>query len=490
MPLKLQEVHDFEGRRLRGEEVFPRDSTPPNIVEILDFMPGELGAWLVIEILRAREVSAREIRAVEYLLSQVGERAAKSLSQALAHNQIHMQGPTLWGRVKKRKFREQEWLPIRKIISSESDIFFRGYQDVIPKIEIIHADLDIEQLAISHTFPEAIVSECENMRTFIGSDIFVDSFENIYLDNNSWFGARSHNLINDTMLMARSYSKVIVRDRMLNKVKVKSGFWLGYPLMNAWGHWMHEGMLRIEIFSRHPEFEKIPLIVSSDVPVNFLETAKLIFPNITFLKFRNSTQLEVDRLLIAPSRTYHPHNVHWSLADEQLRLNGDPEISISFSERVRDRVTALSSQKEVTLFPSHVHIDRTHAAYRPSRNAATLRELAHRNKYFSVDPGSLSTIDQLSLFVGAERIFGQTGSGLYLTQASQMYSRSLFVGSDFSHDWAGLAYSCQASTKGSVKFVLGQRDYVGVGFSERLYHQDFSLSDTAFQKIEEFLSSE
>jgi hypothetical protein len=375
---------------------------------------------------------------------------------------------------------------VREIESLETSIYFPAQVELIPELKIMHADLQNSYPPVTYNFPDARIVVGKNISTFIGSDIFIDKNEIVYLDNNSWLGARSHNLINDSMLMARSSEKVMIHHRNDVDVILPAAFWLGYPLMNAWGHWMHEGMMRIEIFSRHPDFIRVPVVIPDDVPEGFCETARLIYPSITFLKYKNGSHLMTSRLYVSPSRTFHPHNVFWSKDDEMLRLNGDPKIAIEFSKRVRSRISVIKKNDVGAEFPSKVHVSRSHASYRASSNSELYSKLAEENGFFSVDPGSLTSLEQLFLFSGSSRLFGQSGSGFYLATVAKPNSESLLVGSDFSHDWAGLAYAYKCCTGGDMNFVLGKRDIVGSGFSELMYQQDFTLSHEAVERIKDF----
>jgi hypothetical protein len=478
-------VMKFESVRLQGEQVFPEGVNSPNISHVLKSLPGESGAWLVVEILRSRTISIDEARRVEDLAHQLNFRAAKSVSQAYAHNQLHFQH-NFAKRIRRKKFISHKWLPVREIDSLETSIYFPAYTDSIPELTIMHADLQNSHFPVTYDFPDARIVIGKNISTFIGSDIFMDCNERVYLDNNSWLGARSHNLINDTMLMARSPKEVIIRSRNDVDITLPAAFWLGYPLMNAWGHWMQEGMMRIEIFSRHPDFIQVPVVIPDDVPEGFCETARLIYPSIRFLRYKNGSHLMTSRLYIAPSRTFHPHNVFWSKDDETLSLNVDPNIAIEFSKRVRSRVSIIKKSEGSPEFPSKVHLSRSNASYRASRNSELFSKLAEDNGFLSVDPGNLTSLEELFLFSGSSRLFGQAGSGFYLATVAKPNCQSLLVGSDFSHDWAGLAYAFKRCTEGDMNFVLGKRDFVGSGFSERLYHQDFTLSNNAVKRIKEF----
>lgn len=485
MAFDYRVIETCELRRLQGEEVFPDGFDSPNISHVLKSLPGELGAWLVVEILRSRNISIVEARLVEDLVKQLNFRAAKSVSQAYAHNHLHLQH-NFAKRLRQKKFISHGWLPVREIESLETSIYFPAYTDSIPELTVMHADLQNSYPSVTYNFPDARIVVGKNISTFIGSDIFMYGGEKVYLDNNSWLGARSHNLINDSMLLARSPQQVILRDRNDVDIILPAAFWLGYPLMNAWGHWMHEGMMRIEIFSRHPDFIQVPVVIPDDVPEGFCETARLIYPGIRFLRYKNGSHLVTKKLYISPSRTFHPHNVFWSKDDETLRLNGDPNIAIEFSKRVRSRVSEIKKSEGSPDFPSKVHVSRSNASYRASRNSELFSKLAGDNGFFSVDPGNLTSLEQLFLFSGSSRLFGQSGSGFYLATVAKPNSQSLLVGSDFSHDWAGLAYAYKRCTGGQMNFVLGKRDFVGRGFSERLYHQDFSLSNEAVKRIKDF----
>ena len=99
----------------------------------------------------------------------------------------------------------------------------------------------------------------------------------------------------------------------------------------------------------------------------------------------------------------------------------------------------------------------------------------------------MSSEEELFLFLGAKEIFGQIGSGLFLSFLAQTGCKVLCVGSDFSHDANGWADMVEKVTGGKVDFILGKRDFIADGFSEGLYHQDFTISAEAIEQINSYL---
>ena len=249
-----------------------------------------------------------------------------------------------------------------------------------------------------------------------------------------------------------------------------------------------EGLFRIETFSRHEYFSTTPILIAEDVPESFTDFILAIYPEAKFLRIPAGTKVFTSDLIISPMRTFQPHNIFWSRNDENLKCNGEYQIARDIRNRVRDRYLGQVEFENVRKFPEKVFLSREKSLYRKSGVHERLEQIARESGYFVIDPGSLAPEDEILLFVGAQKIVGQTGSQMFLAFLAEERSNIVVIGSDFVHDAAGWAEMFKITTSGKVQFILGERNYISEGFSEPLYHQDFTLSEEGFKAIQSKLS--
>ncbi len=480
-------INQLEVKRLRGEEVFSSNTFQVAITDVIDCLPGELGAWLIVEILRSRRISRRERRAIDLLKPLISERAKKALNQALAHNWLHFKNAFLQSFSLYAK--TLPWKNIREISKSNCLKYYDEYSLTVPPISVLHSDAPRKLWSGKSKVESAILIETQDIGTIIGSDIFLNFKGEVFLDNNAHEGAKSENHINDSTLLAMNSTHCLLSNLNENFLDIDRGFWLGYPLLDAWGHWVFEGLFRLEVFARHPEFSRMPVIISDTIPSNFTDLASKIYPGITFLRLEPGRTVLTNSLFIAPIRSFQPHNIHWSKNSENFKYNGDPELAKDIRQRCLQLFQTPARSQVKKKYPEKIYIARTESLYRKSRVTQILDEIAEINGFYKVDPGLLASDEELSLFLGAKEIFGQSGSGMFLSFLAQVGCKVICVGSDFSHDASGWADMVKKTTGGKVDFILGKRDFIAEGFSEGLYHQDFTLSTEAIELINSYLNN-
>lgn len=368
---------------------------------------------------------------------------------------------------------------IRSARTTRRTTVYARYTLSVPPITVLHADCPRPYDVIAYPVAPGEVLRLRDAVLTVGSDV-LQSQGRYYVDNNAWPGARSQNLVNDSRLLALNKDRAIVATSDQVIEHVDQAIWLGFPMLENWGHWVYEGLLRLEVLAQEVDFADLPILVPASVPHSFFEVAQTVFPAARFRQVPHGSILAIDECVYSPLRTYHAHNVFWSPDDEKLRLNGEPQVGMAFRKRVR-RELGWSPDRSVP--KQRIYLDRSLASYRTSRNAERMRSIAERAGFKVVDPGGLSPVEQLTMFLEAGAVWGQTGSGFFLTPLAAEGCSVMMVGSDFSQDWAGLALVVQRNTLNAPVFVLGERDFVAPGFSERLYHQDFTLSEEAWRHI-------
>jgi len=485
--LKRSVAQYFERRRLRGQRTFFGFFSllsPRFILWVMPLAP-DMGGYLLATKLREGPASAKTLlkilAALENLeIGQLSDHEHRTIIQSIARKLLEITpGPIREKVVDKIHANDIRVLPIRLAQNKAREIFYKSYVLEVDPFDVIHRDFAYRHPSRrSYKVGSGEVISLQDCWAVIDSDI-IKSEENSYVDINQWQGSKNHNLINDANLLAIDVSKrkAIVESRTLTPIHYDQANWLGSPMLGSWGHFVYEGLLRLELLDRNQSMQ-LPTIISSQVPDEFKRLASVIFPNVTFQSHHSGQSITAKQLRVAPLRSFHPHNLHYTRRGENLRLNGEPELF----EALRNRVRRAVSSTENT--PKRVFLDRAHANYRITRNQDRMRSIAVSHGYAIVDPGSLEPLEQLSLFLQVETLWGQTGSGFFLAPLAKEGTEMLMIGSDFSHDWDGLAQAIRNSTGKKINLITGKRDFVSKGFSEGLYHQDFRLSEIAWSKID------
>jgi hypothetical protein len=484
-------VSFLETRRLRGQEVFKGPLSlfgPKILMRVYPMAVG--GAYLLASRIREKDCKKPElVLASQNLLGGGIEQtsAHKYLSQAIAYRLTKQKHGLAKDEILTNlQAKEVKITPLSDVAVAARTQHFAPYDLIVKRFNVIHQDHGYRH-SILESYPIAVgeVVLVANAVGIIESDL-IESNGEWFVDLNSWPGAENHNLINDSSLLVVNLEKQVgIQGKPSGKVVTyESAAWLGSPMLSSWGHFVYEGLARLELLCRDDSLKDTPFLVSSKIPASFLALAEIIFPSVSFEKIPPGTVCRVKRLAVAPLRTFTPHNLHFTLEGELQRLNGEPQLF----KALRERVSRIASTAE-TSRRSRVFVDRQFANYRQTRNTERLRSIAKKWKFEIVDPGTLDAMEQLNLFLGAQTMWGQTGSGFFLAPLLGHGARVMMVGSDFSHDWEGLAHCISDSTGRPVDLITGKRDFIRRGFSEGLYHQDFKLSERAWEKIEAWCSS-
>lgn len=484
--LKRAGAQYFERRRLRGQQTFFGifSLISPNFVLWIMPIAPDRGGYLLATKLREGPASAKTllkvISSLEHLgKSQVSDHEHRTIVQSIAQRILALHPGRMKEKILERiQAKSIKVLPIGLAQNEHREVIYKPYVLEVAPFNILHADHVYRRPhKLRYNVGAGEILSLPDCTTVINSDI-IKSRESCYVDINQWRGSKDHNLINDEKLLAIDISKrqAIISVSSVAPINYEEANWLGSPMLASWGHFVYEGLLRLELLDRNKSMQS-PTIISSNVPDEFKRLASVIFPNVIFQSHEPGQLIKARMLRVAPLRSFHPHNLHFTRTGENLRLNGEPELF----EALRKRVRGVVSNMEDT--PKRVFLDRAQAKYRITRNQERMRSIAIDNGYAVIDPGNLEPVEQLSLFLQVETLWGQTGSGFFLAPLAKKGTDILMIGSDFSHDWAGLAEALSSSTGKKIDLITGKRDFVSRGFSEGLYHQDFWLSELAWSKI-------
>ena len=384
----------------------------------------------------------------------------------------------------------KEWgleiVETKKLVNSKPSshvVISDTYQMDVPGISIAYSELDTLQRAAPYEFRSLGVQVHENAQATVGSDLLKLGKE-FYVDLNSWPGSKFHNTKNDSKIVSFSEKSFVIRKNSSATIDLDKACFLGYPTLDAWGHFVNEGLTRLAVFEESRFLQNVPCIVSKKVPSSFLKLAQFIFPNVDFIRLDEGVQLTVKTLYVSPYVTFPAHNIHWSHGDEDLRLNAELNSFILLKKYIHKSTSGTTGS---SFSNKKVMLDRQLSNYRKSRNTDLLRQIAIDSSYLIVDPGSLGPEDQLHLFRDAVSFFGQSGSGWFLVPSNEQSANSIMVGHEQSGDWRGLAWVISKMLNFELGFVLGKRDFPIPGYSEILYHQDFHLSEQAVSRIRDLI---
>jgi hypothetical protein len=126
---------------------------------------------------------------------------------------------------------------------------------------------------------------------------------------------------------------------------------------------------------------------------------------------------------------------------------------------------------------------------RSLHNINRLERLLDRLGYRSIDPGSLSDIQQLSLFLGTKKFVGLDGSQWYLAPLTDIGSSATIIGHDLAIDSRGRSWAIGEAAGRSPDWFLGVRDFPVPGYGQTVYQQNYSLSEESWDQLEHHLIS-
>ena len=116
------------------------------------------------------------------------------------------------------------------------------------------------------------------------------------------------NLENDPYLISRD-SKHIFLHKNKYSLTIEEGFLLSGYGSNQYGHWFAESLPKMFAY-KHIANKKIPVLIRSDLPVNFFSIFKILNDNIKVIKLNPNISYEVKNLYLCNSSTHFPPNLY------------------------------------------------------------------------------------------------------------------------------------------------------------------------------------
>lgn len=485
-PERYWQIHALERHRLTGrllEEAIPGDLTVDEIVVALGV---DNSPHLIAELYWAFPTMFDTDAAIHHGWRDAPESLRRAV--AFARGAVCAAGKdgTMplegFDSVNNRKISDASEFETMHVVAEERTV-------EIASALVLHSDLMVPlHRSWKLQLPRFEIGRISRADAVSGSEILMNCEGDLYFDLAAFDGASDADFRHDQVVVGVTDTRVVVHSQKLDRESmhtINHGVWLAYPLGESWGHWLYEVMTRIALVSDSGLLGDRDLVVTEDVPSGFIEFVAALWPENKLIRVPSGMRVTIRDMLILNSPVLYAHGVHPSLGGHQRQLSCEPIGMSALRDRIR--VVAKRIGGADALLP-HVdaHLAREKAAHVISQNEVLLGEIAIDNGYLSVDPGSLTTREEILLFAGMRNAFGVPGSQMIGTIFAADGVNVLAVGHDqLDHDSRGFAWALRDANGSGMSSVLGARESWSVTRSERGFHQDFALSDAGWDVLRE-----
>ena len=164
-------------------------------------------------------------------------------------------------------------------------------------------------------------------------------------------------------------------------------------------HFLVEYLPRLGLVERVSELESVPVIVTDELGLASREALSMVAPGRRVITIRRAQHVTVDRLHIPSMHTYIPDNTRIPWMDG---CRYSPDLLAEVRGKLLDRASPGD-------WPPYVFLERR-SSVRGMLNSDAVFEVLAGVGFISVDPGSLSMLEQVSLFNQARVIVGVGGA--------------------------------------------------------------------------------
>ena len=477
----IKQVSLYEYARLSGCLPLMTQFGQVRAEDIVTALGVQYSTFLLAELALIRAYDQKEVHFLRRTFGQIpreilsnlsvkGSRRRKRLLRESELREVDLRGRSIWNNVG----------------NDQVTILDSAYKADLPPLNALNNINVLQPPQIADVRAGAII-QLEEVSAWVASDLMLQGGDPL-VDFYSWPGSELNNPRSDARILSAHRSVLRVKSSACDPdLEIDQAVWLAYPLSLSWGHWVRDILCRLVYLAQGLDLTHIPIIIDARVPQRFVEFALLLFPGTIFKRVEAGTRISATRLFVSPSRIFATHNPRWHLSGISTRVNAEPE---SFS-RLRSVVKHLNLPLDSDFQGVRkVYLSRDLALLQRSlHNITRLEDLLQRLGYQSIDPGSLTGIEQLSLFVGKKDFVGLDGSQWFLAPLTDVGSTTSIIGHDLATDSRGRSWAIGEASGRSPNWFLGVRDFPVPGYGETIYHQNYSLSADTWEQLEHHLSS-
>jgi hypothetical protein len=323
-----------------------------------------------------------------------------------------------------------------------------------------------------------VIAVAESNASIGNRELFVDEYRNEF--------APLADPRSDPLVFGVTHDEVLAPDRnqAMNSVSERGlrGFWLAGRFSAEWGHFINSHLTHIQYFREHPRWGTEPVYVRSGLSDQSMELLAAMMPGVAVVRLEPGRQVHFDWVVTVPSRVYSPSNVRSVAGRPQANVFVDPE---QFS-RLYEDFRAIGRTARAPSTGSRFLASRGGHGRRPLRERDRLDALARAHGLEIVDPTLLAAAEQFALWQRATLIVGELASWVYGSGMSRD-SRVIALCSDWDQQWWAELSGIDAARGAATSLVLGQRLDRHSGTSESAPHVAWSLSNKAFEVLDELL---
>ena len=447
--------------------------------EIVEVLTSEFAVHLLAELASRRSLTAAECRFIQRVYDDIprpllahmkrGSRGSTaSILGELGTSEVAISGSSVW---------EVDG-------SARYEVLDEAYSCELPPLTVRNESGVTQARQMAEVRPGAVIG-ADEVTAWISSDLMTYRGRAV-VDFYSWPTSELNSAVSDSRILSSSGDSLLIQPpRSSRSVSIDEGVWLAYPHTMTWGHWVRDVLCRLAYLTEVVDLSGVPVLVDSAVPARFQDLAKLLFGDLSFLPLESGTEVLAGRLWLSPSRVFATHNPRWHQYGMSMRINAEPQ---SFS-RIRSAALGLVPKFDAELRASpKVYLSRENALqHRGLRDTTRLEVTLSKAGYLMVDPGHLTNLQQLSIFVGQKTFVGIDGSQWFLAALADPGTSAIIIGHDLSHDSRGRSWAIAESAERPPDWVLGVRDLPMPGYGEMIYHQSFSLPPNGWTVLEDLI---
>lgn len=248
------------------------------------------------------------------------------------------------------------------------------------------------------------VAELANVRVFSHSSV-IQTAEGVMLSDDA-----GHETFGE--FVSFKYERRLAlrqRDRLLLDLtqhtarKMDAAIFLGGLASESFGHWFPEFLPRVQFLRRHPDFDKLPIILDADMPASHYQYLRGLVKN-EFILMEADETLSCGRLLLASSPTFLP--VHLTVSN--LNPHDVPGMSPRSLQFLKDELSPAGTARP----HRRIFLARKNMQWRRLTNEGDVAEALVKLGFEIVHLETMSAAAQIEVFQQAAWIVAPNGSAL------------------------------------------------------------------------------
>lgn len=370
-----------------------------------------------------------------------------------------------------------------RMAASESIEVFGSYNATIPLLNVASSIHAFEQHPQRAHFLSADVIRLAGVGCTVGSE-FMSTNSGSFIDGLLLEGAQTANTRDDSRILFSSGSEVfhfVTTDASALEIE-EPALWLAYASTDSWGEWFNYSLLRAALAAEVNFMGARIAVVAEETPQAYLKGLSQLFPELRLVRLPRGTYVRAKALIVVPARFCNPSHEYWSLEGDRRRVHSEPQTSSVVGKYLRRL-----AKPEDHVAPRRIFMSRANARYRRGNTEHVLELLASKHGFKVTEMGHLTLGEQVGAALSGRVFFGQCGSNWdLLSSVIAPHTKTLLIHHDRPSEWAAQAWVMK-DAGATCDFVLGSRNFLGIGYGPETYHLPVHLDSEQIEAIQSWL---